>query len=163
MSVKGCVRVPNPVTEDVLRAIAQMGDQEEFGIKEVHARLLHRTQKQITSVLQNKFESGALDRIGRGRYRKGGTRMKTRIPAGVVTEAVWAVLFTDPDCQPIPSTEIVGEVEVLTGRSVNPTSVRAVLTCWHRDEHLERFGKKREYAYRLKDGVTQQPPCLNNP
>jgi hypothetical protein len=158
MPAKGCVRVPDPVTEDVLRVIAGMSEREVFGTEHIHAKLPRLKLDQIRAVLREKTRQGALDRVGRGLYRKGGTRVKTSTPKGLVPEAVWATLLTNSG-KSVGLAEIVGEVEAhicRPGYSAYRT-VAAILSRWHRDGHLRCVGKKNNFTYRLKEGITERP------
>ncbi len=159
MPKKGCIRTPDPVTEEVLAVIASIPECLQFKTDDILGRLPLREREQIADVLCSKTRQGSLTRIGRGLYQKGGTRIKSSLPLGLVAEGVWAVLATDPERKFRRLPEIVGDAETYVGRPQVRLyhHVSSILCRWHRSGHLERTGKQREYAYRIKEGVTERP------
>lgn len=152
------IHTPNAITERTLAVLAEL-EKQEFAVRDVLRREPSISYRQCYSVICHRLLTGALDKVRRGVFIQGGIRMRTRLPHAQVAEAVWAALWTSREQKPMRLAEIVGEAEAYIGRrglSVYRT-VPGILTCWFRSGHLERTGKRLEYAYRLKSGVKERP------
>ena len=159
MPKRGMTHVPNFATERVLAAVAAI-PIEEFSPPDIHALVPDLSSVVVSQVLAFKSQQGALTRIRRGYYRKGGTKIRPqRAPLGLISEAVWATLDTDPKRKFMRLAEITGKVESFIGRPGFSAynSVSTVLSIWYRDGHLERIGKRGEYGYRLREGIAARP------
>jgi hypothetical protein len=132
--------------------------EASFSNAEIRAQTGLRSN-QVSTFLTRKTTAGWLERAEPGRYRRGGINIRTKIPAAIVSEAVWAVLSTDPLRRFWRLTELVGEVEEYIGRTGYSAydAVRVIISWWHRDGYLERRGVVHEYEHRLKEGVVNRP------
>jgi hypothetical protein len=153
------VHVPNFATERVLAAIAAI-PTEEFYPVDIYRHVPDLKRETVRTVLKLKTKQGALTRTRSHGYRKGGIRIQAQnLPSGLVAQAVWTVFFTDSERRFMRLAEIVGEAETVIGRpgiSIY-AATNVILHLWHRSGHLERIGTRREYAYRLRKGITARP------
>ncbi|MCC6934661.1 MAG: hypothetical protein IT406_03190 [Candidatus Yanofskybacteria bacterium] len=161
MSRKSGVHTPNAAYERIAAAIQAFPLGTEFSPKDIQTAAPGVPRGSIHMFVSAKHRSRWLERTARGKYRVGGVRIKTTLPMGIIAEAVWAVLFTERSRRYLRLAEITGEAEEFVGRpgvSLYHGVARTLFT-WHRNGHLERTGKRREYRYRVKEGVTERPVC----
>jgi hypothetical protein len=159
MSRAGGPHTPNAPFERIAAAIRSLPHGTEFGCQDIHPLVSDLRRGTVNCFFSLKRKAGWLDQVTPGKYRIGGVLIKTTLPMGLVAEAVWAVLFTSKDQKPLRMPEVVGEAEAYVNRpgvSLYGTA-GSVLRSWHRSGYLERTGNRGEYAYRLKDGITERP------
>lgn len=159
MARKGKRQIPNHATEHILAAIASL-TTEEFIPGDIVQRVPDINRHTVYRILQLKKKQGALRSVGYARYSRGGISIPlVRISAGVASDAVWTVLFTDPERRFWRCRRVAGEMEGLIGRPEYDglRSTSAILSSWYRDGFLERKGRRGEYGYRLKPGITERP------
>lgn len=153
---KGAAVHPSALLERMDAAIAKLGNS--FTISDVRRLLFPRVPRvNVTATLCKKTREGILERVGRGRYRWTGRRLTTRLPNGLAAEATWAALFTS-DGKPMRLSEITEEAETYIDRAVSlRQNVCSLLHIWTKRDALVRTGTRGEYAYRVRDDVTEQP------
>lgn len=159
MPKRGVCHVPNAATERVLNVIASF-TEEEFAPMDVRRLVPDLPWTTVNNILSLRARLGILLRVRHGRYRKGGTRLPLKsIPSAMAAQALWTVLFTDPERRPRLGTEIAADAESLVGRPDYDgcdTFLRILLS-WHRSGHVERTGPCGQYRYLLREGVSERP------
>lgn len=159
MRTRGMPCHPTYLTERMMDIIRSL-PSDEFSVSELHALMPDCARSSLWPALTKKVAHGCLVRSGRGRFRVvHRTKRHQNLPLGVVVEAVWAVLSTDPQRRFMSRADIVAEAEAYLGRPGVSLmrSVSGPLTYWHRDGFLERIGSRRDYRFRLREGVTERP------
>ena len=156
---RGVVQVPNFATERIKEAITTFAHRP-FSIQEVHEQVPDIPRHTVTSVVGRKEKMGYLERIAHGVYRDtAGICIKTSLPSGLIANALWMVLFTDPGRRFKRLAELVCEVEEYIGRENVSVyhQVSTTLSRWYRGGFLDRTGPHLLYAYRLKEGIVERP------
>lgn len=153
----GFVQLPNAATERVGKKIAALV-ADEF----THAELVQALGEKLPclkNILYYAVRRGVIERTGPGRYRRLSAVFTRVLPHGMVTSAMWEILFTDNERRLWSLADMTGEVQSYTGRN-DPgiyTAVSHVFTLWYQSVNLEREGTRGQYRYRLLPHIKEQP------